>query len=528
MDRLRLLLFLLLFFALAVFADEGHDHGALTAQQVGSVNFATSCSKAVKADFQRAVALLHSFWYEEAAKGFAAITQKEPACAMAHWGVAMSYFQPLWPAPDAARFQTGSDAVAKAQALKPRTDRERAYIAAAAAFYNAAPGQTHWRRLNAYRDAMAALAAAHPKDDEARIFYSLSITAVALARVPKDKTYTDEARAGALIEPLFVKYPYHPGLAHYIIHAYDNPPLAALGLDAARRYAKIAPAVPHALHMPSHVFIRLGLWDEAITSNRASAKAARDYAERSGMKGGWDQELHALDYLMYSYLQKRDEAAAQQVRQRVGEVTNGQMLSPVTPGYAASAVPARLIIEMQRWPDAAQLKPVTNNPATDAITWQAKGLGAARSGDLGAAREALAQLAALREKLEKAGDKYWAGQVEIQRLEVLSWTSLAEKKKDEALQQARAAADMEDATDKSPVTPGPIAPARELLADMLLATGDARSALAEYEASLRVAPGRYNAISGAAQSAEALGEKEKSKLYKAKLDELKKAAKGGM
>ncbi|MGH9532065.1 MAG: hypothetical protein ACRD2Q_06700, partial [Terriglobales bacterium] len=333
-------------------ADEGHHHGPAGGETLGTVKFPVSCAASVRSDFQRGVAMLHSFWYEEAEKTFLAVAQKDPGCAMAHWGLAMSLYHPLWTPPSAPELARVREALRAARAAKRTTPRESAYLAAVEAYYSA--DRTEYRdRALAYEKAMEQLHRQHPRDREAAVFYALSLLGTAL---PSDKTYANQKKAGAILQKIFAEQPLHPGVAHYLIHSYDYPALAQLGLDPARRYAKIAPSVPHALHMPSHIFIRLGLWNDAISSNQVSAQAARAYSRKMGWDGAWDQQLHAMDYLAYGYLQSGQPADARRVLEELVSIKKSHT-DTLTSSFAFAAIPARVAIELRQWEEAAKLEP---------------------------------------------------------------------------------------------------------------------------------------------------------------------------
>jgi tetratricopeptide (TPR) repeat protein len=483
-------------------------HGAAGADTVGSasVSFQTSCAPAVRGDFNRAVALLHSFWFAQAIETFTKVLAADPACAMAHWGVALSE----WGNPFAGlrapqQIERGRAAIQKAQATGSPTPRERGYIEAAAALFTDGAAATQRARTVAYADGMEKVARANPGDTEAQIFYALALNQTAL---PSDKTYAQQLKAAAILEPLFKQHPSHPGLAHYIIHAYDHPPLAPKALDAARRYASLAPAVPHALHMPSHTFTRVGSWKESIETNRRSAEAART----SSTAG---EELHALDYQAYAYLQIAQDQAAKSVVDRAAALTQGADGIAVgaagAGAFAVAAIPARYALERGAWAEAAALtvRPA-KTPYTEAMTHFARALGAARTGQPKAAAPDIERLASLRDTLKSMQDAYWAEQVDIQRRVALAWVTFAEGRKEEGIAQLRAAADAEDATDKSAVSPGPLAPARELLGDMLLEAGQPREALASFEASTKKEPNRFRGLYGAGRAAEAAGDRAKA------------------
>ena len=493
-----------------------HDHTAAGADQVGTagVSFLTSCAPALRQDFNRAVALLHSFWFAQAIAGFEGVAAKDPGCAMAHWGVAVS----RWGNPFAGlrtpqQLELGRAAIQRAQATGKPTPRERAYIAAAAELFTSSDAATQRARILAYEKGMERVVQEFPGDMEARIFYALAINQTALA---SDKKYSQQLKAAAILEPLYKEHPKHPGLAHYIIHAYDHPPLAERALTAARAYASLAPAVPHALHMPSHTFTRVGLWKESIETNRRSAEAARK-------ENATSEELHAMDYQMYGYLQlARDADAQRMVEEARGAVARLDASSTGTaaPGvagvFAAAAIPARYALERGAWSDAAALSVrKTTFPYTDAITHFARALGAARSGKPEAAAADIERLIALRDTLKGMQDAYWAEQVDIQRQIAEAWVTFASGDQARGIEQLRAAAAAEDLTDKSAVTPGPLAPARELLGYMLLDANRPADALAEFELTIRKEPNRFRGLYGGARAAEAAGQRARATtLYK--------------
>ncbi|MGH9863416.1 MAG: hypothetical protein ACRD35_08335 [Candidatus Acidiferrales bacterium] len=487
-----------------------HQHPAGDPEKLGQVRFETSCEAAVRPAFTRAVAMLHSFWYEKAAAEFTAVAQIDPNCAIAYWGLAMTYNHPLWEQPNAVSLKAGAAALSKAKELGGKSARERDYGAALEAFYNDFETTDHVTRTLAYEAAMQQLSQRYTDDREASAFYALALLGSATA-LPPDKTYARQKKAGAILAPVFAKQPEHPGLAHYIIHSCDFPPLAALAIDAARRYATIAPDSPHALHMPSHIFTRLGLWDESIASNKNSAASAHKY----GVTG---DELHALDYLMYAYLQQGQNRQARQLLDAVPRM-EGAPPQYFAGLYATAAMPVRYALERHRWAEAASLKMPANFFPGGRYAWAeamflfASALGAARSGNASPARAADQPLAALRETLKQARENYWAEQVEIQRREVAAWATHLEGRTDEALALLRSAADREDLLGKHPVTPGAPLPARELLGDLLLDAKQPAQALAEYEAVLQAAPNRLNSLYGAARAAELAQNPERAKKY---------------
>jgi len=493
---------------------ESHAHAA--PEKLGTVNFPISCNREVQPAFNRSVALLHSFAYVSAEQAFADVAKADPGCGMAQWGIAMSNLHIIWAPPTEAEFAVGLAASRKATALGAPTERERGFIAAIAAYYQG-EGIAHAARVAAYETAMAGVAASNPEDHEAAIFHALAILGVAY-NSPPDKSYAKQKQAAAILNPLLATDPEHPGISHYVIHSFDYPELAELALPAARAYAKIAPSAAHALHMPSHIFTRLGMWQESIDSNLASAAAAQEGIARSHPGATAFDALHASDYLAYAYLQTGQDAKALELAQRISRVAS--LDAPqFSAGYALAAIPARLALERRDWKEAAQLSvqpasfPWAKYPYAEAIVHFARAVGAARSGDLANARAALERLTAIQAGLKGQKGFDWASQVEIQRLAAAGWVARAEKKDEEALRLLRAAADLEDATDKHPVTPGSILPAREQLADLLLELQRSDAALTEYEASMRTAPARYNSYAGAARAADRSGKEEKAKEF---------------
>jgi hypothetical protein len=472
--------------------------------QVGHVDFPVSCTAAAQGEFNHAVALLHSFYYPAAVKTFTRVTEIDPECTMGFWGIAMSWWYPLWYPPTPASLKEGKAAVDKARSVGTTTARERGYVDAIAAFYENFDKQAHRARALAYESAMQHLHERFPNDREAAAFYALAMQATI---DPNDKTYAKQFKSAELLESLFAEQPTHPGLAHYIIHAYDFPGLADRALDAARRYGKIAPAVPHALHMPSHTFTYLGLWQEAIASDTAAAATAKKF-------GDTNSQLHSMDYLVYAYLQSGQEKHARRVLDELGSVSLDGVESSIAIDYTLAAAPARYAVELRRWSDAAALAPRPSPfRAAEALTHYVRALGAAHDGQSGMARAEIEKLATLRDALRSATQEYWAKQVEIQRQTASAWLAWAEGNADQALMQMRTAADLEDSTYKHPVTPGQIAPARELLGDLLIELQRPSEALVEYEASLHVTPGRFNGIYGAARSAELAGDTTKARNY---------------
>ena len=494
-----------------------HEEGA-TGGKLGKVSFPTSCDPAVQPAFERAVAMLHSFWYTLAEKTFADILARDPGCTVTAWGyAAILMSNPLAGAgasPDGAK--KAQAAIENARRNPPKTQRERDYVEAVAAYYEDWANRPEKARQAARSKAFEALAAKYPGDDEAQVFSALYISGT---QSQADQTYAAYLRAVEILEPQFTKYPDHPGVAHYLIHSYDAPPLAQKGLIAARRYADIAPDAPHALHMPSHIFTRVGAWEESIATNERSAKVAR-------VVGDWPEGYHAADYAVYGYLQlARDDEARKAVEEAMRH-SAGTSPSPASP-YATAAMPARLALERGDWKAAAQLTPFASKmPFTEAITHFARALGAARSGDVAAAEKDAAELASIHKRLEDARNGYWATEVEIQRLAVAGWIAQAQGKKDDAARLMRAAADLEDRNEKHIVTPGRVLPARELLGEMLLEQGRPAEALKEFETSQQREPNRFRNFAASARAAESLGDKAKARDYYVKLLELAKKGDG--
>ena len=508
----KLIAAVLLVFTAARGMTQEHQRG--NGEKLGEVHFATSCNEPAQRDFNRAVALLHSFQFNRAIDGFNAVLREDPTCAIAYWGIALSdWGNPFAPGIiDMRLLQLGRENAEHGERRGAKTDRERAYLAAVSNLYRdfgSTPQQARWL---AYRNAMGEIAAKYPDDHEAQIFYAL---ALAVAADPGDATCSDQLKAGAILEKLFAEEPTHPGLAHYIVHAYDVPALAGRALVAAQRYAQIAPDAPHALHMPSHIFTRLGYWQESIDSNVAAAAAAR-------RQGQTAEELHASDYETYAYLQTgQDEAAARIVKslpEMASRFDPEAVLigaGPPSAGYfALAAIPARYALERHDWQQAEKLaQSETRFPYADAITWFARGLGAARLGHAAAATESATALRQIQERLSNANEPYWAQQVEIQATAVAAWAALAVGKNEEALRQMESAAKLEDGTEKSVVTPGPLSPARELLGEMLLEMNNPREALVQFEATLRKEPRRLRSLYGAAHAAQLIGRSDLSQKY---------------
>lgn len=484
-------------------------------KQFGSVNFDISGSEGVKKDFNLAIALLHSFEYDEAEKVFARIIDAAPECAMAYWGVAMCNFHPLWTPPSESELKKGVKAVEIAKDIRQKSKRETAYIQAIASFYDNWDKAGHHTRCTRFEKGMEKVYAAYPKDKEAAVLYALALDASA---DPADKSFKNQKKAGYILSSLYPAEPNHPGIAHYIIHTYDYPGLAELALPAARKYASVAPSSAHALHMPSHIFTRLGLWDECIRSNLASVASAQCYAEAAGIKGHWDEELHGLDYLIYAYLQKGENAPAKKQWDYLAAIND---VYPVNfkVAYAFAAIPSRFLLENKAWEKAAKLEvhpanfPWKNFPWQEAIVHFTRLMGAIHTGKMTSAKTELQTLNRLYDTLTAQKDTYKANQVQVQIKTSQAWMQLKEGKNKEALALMNVAAGMEDNTEKHPVTPGEVLPAKELLGDMLLKIHEPGKALQAYEADLQTHPNRFNGLYGAGLAAERSGEFKKAGIY---------------
>jgi tetratricopeptide (TPR) repeat protein len=504
----------------------------------GTIHFPVTCKEEVRADFDTAVALLHSFFYDEARRRFLEIAERDPACAMAWWGVAMTWYHPLWAPPTPDDMKKGSEAVAKAKQIGARTEIEAGFIDAVDAFFNnedrpasAEPvaQSCHGPRILSaravcFRQSMERLHGKHPENLEVTAFTTLSLLGTA---PPTDKLYTNQLAATAILEPLFEKYPEHPGVAHYIIHAYDYPSLANRALEAARRYGEIAPWVPHALHMPSHIYTRLGMWADSIASNLACVAAAREYASRFHGGAANPDELHALDYLMFAFLQTGRESRAKEIVDQVARIERFFPEKDFAMAYAAGAIRARWTLERRRWTEAADLELwhadlVKAFPFAEAHVEFARAVGGARAGRVDVARRSLARMEELREALKEPKFQWWINQIEIQRLAAAGWLAHAEKKEAEAEKLLRESADLEDKSGTHPVTPGQILPAREQLGDLLLELGRPADALTEYESSLRAFPNRFNGHFGAARAAEKAGKADIARTHYGHLLEMTK------
>jgi tetratricopeptide (TPR) repeat protein len=478
------------------------------AKVVEEVDFATSCGPAVQHPFKHAVWTLHSFWYPEALKDFTAVTEAESDCAIGYWGIAMSHWYPLWYPPSPAALKAGSDAIEKAMAAPTKTEREKDYIAAIAAFYGDNDKLDHRTRAVAYEKAMEQVYLKYPEDREAAVFYALALNATAL---PTDRTFANKRKAAEILDKVWKEQPNHPGVVHYLIHSDDTAQFAQAGLDAAICYAKIAPDVPHALHMPSHIFTRLGMWQESIDSNRAANAAALAYVRKSLGPQAFDGEtVHTMDYLEYAYLQTAQDGPAKAV---VDELVGFQQSAGANlpTAYAVAAIPVRYALERRDWAAAASLSepaigfPLDHFQWAEAMISYARALGEARTGNIAGAQTEVAQLQSLEDQL-KGKDTYWANQIEVQRLGASGILAHVQGDNTKAVELVRAAADLEATMDKHPATPSPVLPARELLADLLLELNQPDAALKEYKEMLRTDPNRFRSILGEARAAKQSGD----------------------
>jgi tetratricopeptide (TPR) repeat protein len=502
----------------------------------GSVDFKVSCAPEVRSEFIRGVALLHSFFYEEARRIFTEVAAKDPTCAMAQWGIAMTWWHPIWTPPTPDEMSAGKAAIEKAMGTTAGTERERGFIQALNVYYDSsdspnagAVGQScHGPvgardRVAAYEKAMRQLSEKYPDDLEAQTFYAFATLAVGYA-TPTDTTLAKQLQAAALLEKLWKKNPNHPGVTHYLIHSYDYPALAERGLSAARSYGSIAPWVPHALHMPSHIFTRLGMWEESIAANRSSADASRAYAAMRHRDATEAEELHALDYMAYSYLQEGQDAKAKEIVDFAATVRKTNPELEFSGAYALAAIPSRYALERNAWSDAAALRVPelphwSSFPFMEALIEYAHALGRAHTGDLEGARKAMDRMRQLRDATSDPKFDYFKRQLDRQMQAASAWVAYGENKKEEAVTMLRRAADAEDILGKHPVSPGALVPAREQLGDLLLALDRPKEAQQEFEAALKIYPGRFRGLYGAAQAAGQTGEKEKAQHYYAKLTE---------
>src|SRR5215468_3496755 len=518
--RLLAVLIVSLSFVAPVWADNEPRTGS--PEKLGRVHFKTSCSPDAQKEFERALAMLHSFFYPETVKAFTAIPTTDPSCAIAYWGIAISQRpNPLVGPFDAATLKRGLDAIEKGESIGPKTPRERDWLAALKEFYKDYDKVDQDTRTKNYAKAMERLAAKYPDDVEAKIFYAL-----ALNETFDHKSMEPLLKAVAILEPIDRKYPDHPGVTHYLIHSYDFPAIANRGVPAANKYAQIAPSAPHAQHMPSHIYSMVGMWQESVNSNWRSVLVANEYAAKAKLDGTLGGVPHAYDFMAYAYLQMGQDVKARGLIQDSMAIKKVVGV-PLAGATARAAVPARYMLERQDWQGAAQLQPPsTGFPMADTITYFARAMGGARGGDIAAARADIEKLKEQRAALEKAGQGYWAGQVEIQILGAQAWTAQGEGNKSDALKFMRAAADLEDASEKHVAMENRLYPMRELLADMLIAQGEAAAALKEYETSLKNAPMRLRGFYGAAKAADASGDAKKSRDYFEKLARLTRHADG--
>ncbi|HEU5294252.1 MAG TPA: hypothetical protein VFU71_05655 [Burkholderiaceae bacterium] len=487
-----------------------------TRRELGRVLFKTSCTAEAQQQFDRALAMLHSFYFPETVKAFNAIPETDPTCAIAWWGIAISQRpNPLVGPFDAATLKRGLDAVEKGEAIGAKTQRERDWLAALKEFYKDYDKVDQDTRTRNYEKAMGALSRKYPNDVEAKVFHAL-----ALNEIFDHKSMAPLTQAVAILEPLDKKYPDHPGITHYLIHSFDFAPIAQRGIPAANKYAKVAPAAPHAQHMPSHIYSMVGMWQPSIDSNLASIKVANEYAQQAKLDGVLAGVPHAYDFMQYAYLQLGQDAKARALIDENAAIK--KVIGVVSAGSTArAAVPARYYLERQDWAGAAKLQP-QNLPfaPAEAITHFARAMGAARLGDVAAAQADIAKLGELRAALLKANQGYWAEQVEVQVLGAQAWTTRAQGDKAEGLRLMRAAADLEDGTEKHVAMENRLYPMRELLGDMLLADGDAATALKEYEVSMKNAPNRLRGWYGAAKAATAVGDAKKVVQYSRALEQL--------
>src|SRR5262247_1914867 len=491
-------------------------------EKLGRVLFKTSCSPEAQKQFERALAMLHSFFFPETIKAFSAIPEADPNCAIAYWGIAMSQRpNPLVGPFDSATLKRGLDAIEKGESIGPKTQRERDWLAALKEFYKDYDKVDQDTRTKNYAKAMERLAAKYPDDVEAKIFYAL-----ALNETFDHKSMEPLLKAIAILEPIDRKYPDHPGVTHYLIHSYDFPAIAHRGVPAANKYAKIAPSAPHAQHVPSHIYSMVGMWEESVNSNWRSVLVANEYAAKTKLDGTLGGVPHAYDFMAYAYLQMGQDLKARGLIQESRAIKKVVGV-PLAGATARASVPARYMLERQDWQGAAQLEPLnTGFPMADAITYFARAMGGARGGDIAAARADIEKLKAQRAALEKASQGYWAGQVEIQILGAQAWMAQGEGNKSDALKFMRAAADLEDASEKHVAMENRLYPMRELLGDMLMAQGESVAALKEYETSLKNAPMRLRGFYGAAKAAEFSGDKKKAREYFEKLAKLTRNADG--
>ena len=500
----------------------------------GKVDFPISCVPGARSEFVRGVALLHSFFYEEARRSFTSAAEKDPKCAMAEWGIAMTWWHPIWTPPTPDEMSAGKAAIDKAMRMAPATDRERGFITALNVYYNTpdsspvtAVGQSchgpvgSRDRVIAYEKAMRQLRDKYPDDFEVQTFYAFAVLAIGYA-TPNDTALSKQLEAAAVLEELWKKNPNHPGVVHYLIHCYDYPPLAKRGLAAAQSYGSLAPWVPHALHMPSHIFTRLGMWDESITANRAAADAAHAYAAMRHRDATEAEGLHALDYLAYSYLQEAQDTKAKEIVDFAATVRKTNPELEFSAAYALAAIPTRYAFERNDWAAAAAL-PIpevphwSSFPFMEALIEYGHALGRVHTGDLDGARKAIARMQQLRDATKDPKFDYFKSHLDLQMQAASAWVACSEGKKEEAVATLRRAADAEDILGKHPVSPGAFVPIREQLGGLLLELGRPKDAQREFEAALKIYPGRFRGLYGAAQAAEQTGDKQSVQRYYAQL-----------
>jgi tetratricopeptide (TPR) repeat protein len=500
----------------------------------GKVEFPVSCAPDAQAEFARGVALLHSFFYEEARRVFTSVAERDPKCAMAQWGIAMTWWHPIWTPPTPDEMRAGKAAIEKATAMNAGTDRERGFITALNVYYNTPDSPTAGAigqschgpvgprdRVIAYEKAMRQLCDKYPDDFEAQTFYAFAVLAVGYA-TPTDTSLSKQLEAAAIFEKLWKQNANHPGVVHYLIHCYDYPALAKRGLAAAQSYASIAPWVPHALHMPSHIFTRLGMWDESIAANQASAEASRTYAAMRHRDASEAEELHALDYMAYSYLQEARDAEAKKIVDIAAKVLKTNPELEFSAAYALAAIPTRYAFERNDWRAAATLTIPnvphwSSFPFMEALIEYGHALGRAHTGDIEGARKAIARMQELRDATKDPKFDYFKNHLDLQMQAGSAWIAASEGKKNEAIEMLRQAADAEDILGKHPVSPGAFVPIREQLGSLLLEVGKSKEAQREFEAALKIYPGRFRGLYGAARASEQSGDKANARRYYAKL-----------
>jgi hypothetical protein len=509
-------------------AQEGHSEHQHVVAGLGTVDLRTSCNATAQKLISRGAALLHSFGYEEARIAFTDAAKADPSCDMAYWGVARTWYHPIWAPPSPEELKAGAAALGQALVVGAKTGREHDFIQSLSVFYKNWQTVDHATRAKNYEQALAGVCDRNPDDDETAIFHALQLVAIGYLD-PTDKSYAWQRKGSEILNRLLPSHPNHPGVAHYIIHSVDYPPLAELGLKAARAYSAIAPDSPHALHMPSHIFTRLGLWDDSIASNVRSAQSAIAQTQRLHPGGRSFDQLHAIDYLVYAYLQQAKDTSAKKVLTELHDTT-GLDENQFAAAYALAASPARWALERHDWKAASTLEalpawfPWERFRNVEALAHYARAIGGARSGDVAVARRSADEIASIRKAMPAARDYDWGGSIGVQWEAATALITWAEGKKAEGIRLLRVAADHEDAIDKHPVTPGALLPVREMLADLLLEDGAATDALKEYEAVLKTAPRRFNATAGAAKAADRTADKTKARAYAMQLCEIARDA----